>query len=1735
MNSNSRKHDPAKWDCDLGPPQKRWRDRFAQWVMVGMLAVFSLGGITVPTITLAADDGSIINVMVVYTKEAYESMHMTEDDLKDKIGRIVHDVKTSFEESGVNPRLAEDENLVIKKTSYSDEEENPNPKIKEIWDDLITVDIDDIDDPMREIHLWRNEFLADVVILIVGKRHSGGCSYSEKLRVNDDYPNGDPNFKERAFAVVKVSCAEIPESNLGISPAFAYKLGHLMGCPDSDEVDNDKRYIMNNSFGSRINKWSDSCTTIINNTAHTVANFRSASILQFSNALQTVDEDAGTATLTVTRTDGAYGDISVDVSVSEESSASDGSDYVITSPTHLEWAASDTTNRTIDISIIDDDVAEETEINLENFEGTEFVKFTLGNITGKADLGDQDTTRITIKDYDGDDIAYVIDNTVSMTEEIAGIQKALTDYTQKIADQVSNGTRASAPSVNFTTFRDDILHWGTSNDLTKVQGWIDKLVVAGGDECPEASVQALNAVAPTLNNNTKILFVTDASPHPEMDIASTISNLRDKGIAVDVILTGDCVGATRRGDRQTDATTTRRSPRDGFRVIKSAREVYSRLAFETGGSFIYMPEVNDKTSLNATKFKHTIFNVMSGTDEPAVTYTAPNTALQGGTLDLVINASNTNFNDSSEVSLSGGIVVNGVQVLSATQLVANVTVSSDITPDFYDVNVTTRLGTETEIATGRGALQVITPRGWAEVLSVAPSMSVMGTTAVVEISGFSTNFDETSTVSFETGVTVQEITVQSPTLLTATINIAADAKAGWHRVLVRSGSQRSGKMNAFLVLPKEVTSDTAVSKVTTVTPAQAAKNSIVDIAIAGNATNFSEESFLDFSGNGIRVVSFDVISATQATATIAIENDAALGYRDVFVSTGDETANLLKGFEIAAEVPEIVQVNPIHGSLGETLELNITGQNVSFSAESVVNIEGTGITILSTTVISPTQVTANIQVSEATGIGWRNVSITTGSDIATLRDGFEIIPKPTPPQKDPVEELAKANLYLAWGQIVDELGNPIAGVTLQLGGQTATTDKAGIWYVYGIVEGNYTIVATKDDYTFTPKDVVLGNQEYITEVAMVPNPSGPNDYTVYGTIFNTDGKPLAGVTVQVGDQTVVTDENGQWEITGLSENKYSVVASKKAFTFAPQEVELGGNNPRIEVKITVGPSEPPPSYAVSGTITDTDGNKLAGVSVQINDGKTVVVTDAEGKWEITDLPKGNYTVTASKEGYIIAPKDFVVDGENVTLNLVIETPEGEYTAYGTIRDEVGNKLAGVTIQVAGQTVITDAAGNWEVPNLQEGEYIVIVSKEGYIFAPENVALGNDEFRQETVLVPLSKLKVKVVVEPRTIKQNDNVTYIATVINGGKETATGVVLTDVLPANAGGLISIETLDGGQCDADTITCTLPDLTSGNSARVKIVVSNTQAKSLLNTATVTANEYSADVQKTWKRVIPHLAASITDSPEPLQLPQPGEPRMLHYDVAATLSANAPSAATGVNLVMTLPKGVELQAVNSDFGMCDISNLPTINCQLTDLSVANADSVSHATVGVDVALKDAGLLALTLEAKVSANEYPVHTKKERTKIFIDPEYQVSLAFVIDDSGSMQSEIDEVKDAMTDFIDALGGKVAPMSVLLTFGDQVKYRAVTQDMTVLRNAIAKVKASGGGTCPEASFEAISFAIPHVKEGGTILFATDASPYEGSNVDDMVARLRSNGIIFNAMVFGDCANPESWNTLPIGSE
>ncbi|HEW97329.1 MAG: hypothetical protein DRR16_06330 [Candidatus Parabeggiatoa sp. nov. 3] len=462
------------------------------------------------------------------------------------------------------------------------------------------------------------------------------------------------------------------------------------------------------------------------------------------------------------------------------------------------------------------------------------------------------------------------------------------------------------------------------------------------------------------------------------------------------------------------------------------------------------------------------------------------------------------------------------------------------------------------------------------------------------------------------------------------------------------------------------------------------------------------------------------------------------------------------------------------------------------------------------------------------------------------------------------------------------------------------------------------------------------------------------------------------------------------------------------------------------------------------------------------------------------------------------------------------------TAHGKILDDFGNPIPNVTVQVDDITTVTNETGFWEISGLPEKDNMFTASKDGYTFTSKDAFVGRQACMVDVKLKGTPLLTVNVVKEPHgAIKQGENVIYTATITNKGSETATDVVFTDALPENTS-VVSIYALEGGDCDVDTVSCALPDLAPNASATIRLVVSNTQTNTLVNIASVTANEYPADAKTTWTEVKPYLSVSISDEPDPVM---PGS--MLFYTLDVELNQYASRPATDIILNSYLPDGVELKSVNTEYGNCDTHNFPMISCEITDLDVNSPNSISHVTVDIRVVLEDPGLLLLTHEARVSANEYPLHKIRERTEVDIGDSI-VDMVFIVDDSGSMQAEINGVKKALIEFINAIDSSKSPLIALITFKDDVKVRAFTRNLEVLLTAINALKASGGGTCEEASVEAINIGISHTKEGGFILFVTDASPYEDADVEGTIERLRSKGLVFNPMITGDCSQEDSWN-------
>ena len=90
------------------------------------------------------------------------------------------------------------------------------------------------------------------------------------------------------------------------------------------------------------------------------------------------------------------------------------------------------------------------------------------------------------------------------------------------------------------------------------------------------------------------------------------------------------------------------------------------------------------------------------------------------------------------------------------------------------------------------------------------------------------------------------------------------------------------------------------------------------------------------------------------------------------------------------------------------------------------------------------------------------------------------------------------------------------------------------------------------------------------------------------------------------------------------------------------------------------------------------------------------------------------------------------------------------------------------------------------------------------------------------LVPSADLALTKGDDPDPVASGAQLTYALGVDNAGPDTATGVVLTDTLPAGVGFVSATPSLGDCAEEAGLVTCQLGDLLSGGSATVSIVVS-------------------------------------------------------------------------------------------------------------------------------------------------------------------------------------------------------------------------------------------------------------------------------------------------------------------------
>jgi hypothetical protein len=341
-------------------------------------------------------------------------------------------------------------------------------------------------------------------------------------------------------------------------------------------------------------------------------------------------------------------------------------------------------------------------------------------------------------------------------------------------------------------------------------GIITTIVGAGsnGDGCASETAGlkfpldlAVNAAGSNLyiadyqDNRIRMMNVVDLSPLPKLTDISPSSG--EDGKTYQITLTGTGMVTSGGGAGCASGTSTVQISGSGVSI--------SNISISSGSATMTFtiavgapPGARDVTVTNSRGTSNPVkFNV--GLATPTITSISPNKGVRGTTITVTITG--TNFvqgpGETTVRISSGGVIVGGPTVQSATSLTVNFAIMPDAAIGNYLVDMTTKRGGDSN------AVQFSVVSSTPSITSISPSSGVRGTTVQVTINGSSfTAGAGTPTLNISgSGITGSNVSVVSDSSLTATFTIAPTAALGEYLVTVTLSGGGTSNPSSFSVNP----------------------------------------------------------------------------------------------------------------------------------------------------------------------------------------------------------------------------------------------------------------------------------------------------------------------------------------------------------------------------------------------------------------------------------------------------------------------------------------------------------------------------------------------------------------------------------------------------------------------------------------------------------------------------------------------------------------------------------------------------------------------------------------------------------------------------------------------------------------------------------------------------------------------------------------------------------------------
>jgi uncharacterized repeat protein (TIGR01451 family)/CSLREA domain-containing protein len=255
---------------------------------------------------------------------------------------------------------------------------------------------------------------------------------------------------------------------------------------------------------------------------------------------------------------------------------------------------------------------------------------------------------------------------------------------------------------------------------------------------------------------------------------------------------------------------------------------------------------------------------------------------------------------------------------------------------------------------------------------------------------------------------------------------------------------------------------------------------------------------------------------------------------------------------------------------------------------------------------------------------------------------------------------------------------------------------------------------------------------------------------------------------------------------------------------------------------------------VSSATTDpTPGNNSASASTTVNVGADLSVTKTGAPNPVNVGSNLTYTITVTNNGPAAAASASLSDALPAGVNFVSLSPVAGWTCT---TPAVG---ANGTVTCTNPSVASGASAVFTLVVTPSAAAAASISNTATVSSTTSDSnAANNSQTVTTTVNPVADVAITKTGTPNPVAVNSNITYTITVRNNGPSTATGVSVTDSVPANVN-FVSATGSGTVACAlaAGVITCNVGTLANGASITATVVVSTTALGTVTNTASVTS----------------------------------------------------------------------------------------------------------------------------------------------------------------------------------------------------------------------------------------------------------------------------------------------------------